>query len=465
MWSLMVHFSKSIQEKFNDDLPDPNHVCTHIENYDQEAIIRNKRLKRAHNKGAKYDLEKANLKDKSDSYVAKMVAETFRKEYEEVDYCNECEKFVSNHQSFYFLKCLIRMMDCYEGQRSFENAYAYADYAKEWMEHYMVRDVEGAHFLNEPEIYRDLADMQTEYYNLSYPEDHFGAIIRMMVDIKDYQEAIMSIVPVNRDELEIFTGTLHKMQKHFTEGVTDPEPDRKVIPITPFQATMSCRIQTMRAVAKIVVNPKAPKKVENGVFYVQDFQTAVRIAKDGDKVFLEPGYHMVDKDANSKVVFQVNKAIDIFGSGPHQTALIGAFSVNVVTKVGFYFMTLRLGDDQSSKEAYYVLGGSVTFENCCITSPVNTMLYVMKNQKSDEINHAIIQGCLINGLDICQRFATIDEKCCLYMMGCYVKNMYSVITVHDAVVPYEFITVNITACLFEKVQVSEACVFFSYNIV
>ena len=68
--------------------------------------------------------------------------------------------------------------------------------------------------------------------------------------------------------------------------------------------------------AKFVVDANSEKKISNGVFYLQDLATALKVAKNGDKIFIHSGNYVLNKTTEN-----VKKSIQIHGSGQHKTTI------------------------------------------------------------------------------------------------------------------------------------------------
>ena len=85
-----------------------------------------------------------------------------------------------------------------------------------------------------------------------------------------------------------------------------------------FTNTMAPGIDIEKQGFKFIVNCKSQKKIENGVFYLQDLQTALKVAKDGDKILIEEGEYGIENG-----YFEVKKFIEICGQGYHKTVLKG----------------------------------------------------------------------------------------------------------------------------------------------
>ena len=79
--------------------------------------------------------------------------------------------------------------------------------------------------------------------------------------------------------------------------------------------------------AKFIVDKKSEKKIVNGVFYLQDLPTALKVAKDGDKIILQPGKYVLNKNTET-----LAKSIQIHGQGHDKTK---------ISVLGLYFILIH----------------------------------------------------------------------------------------------------------------------------
>ena len=79
--------------------------------------------------------------------------------------------------------------------------------------------------------------------------------------------------------------------------------------------------------AKFIVDKKSEKKIVNGVFCLQDLSTALKVAKDGDKIILQPGKYVLNKNTET-----LAKSIQIHGQGHDNTK---------ISVLGLYFILIQ----------------------------------------------------------------------------------------------------------------------------
>ena len=71
-------------------------------------------------------------------------------------------------------------------------------------------------------------------------------------------------------------------------------------------------------------------------------------------------------------------------------------------------LKLVIGKTSNSDDDAYFLGGRTTVRHCLIESPVNTAMFVINEEKATEGTHLLLQVCVINGLESCQRLIAFD---------------------------------------------------------
>ena len=71
-------------------------------------------------------------------------------------------------------------------------------------------------------------------------------------------------------------------------------------------------------------------------------------------------------------------------------------------------LKLVIGKSSNSDDDAYFLGGGTTVRHCLIESPVNTAMFVINEEKATEGTHLLLQVCVINGLESCQRLIAFD---------------------------------------------------------
>ena len=77
--------------------------------------------------------------------------------------------------------------------------------------------------------------------------------------------------------------------------------------------------------AKIIVDPVARRGVVNGQFFVNDLDSALKIAKTNDVIFIEEGTFsgrtLRQQSSNMKMVTEINKTVTLVSSNDHFIAL------------------------------------------------------------------------------------------------------------------------------------------------
>ena len=78
---------------------------------------------------------------------------------------------------------------------------------------------------------------------------------------------------------------------------------------------MILSLQADRASARIIVDPVARRGVVNEQFFVNDLDSGLRIAKNGDVIFIEEGNYsgrtLRQQSGNMKMVTEINKSVTL----------------------------------------------------------------------------------------------------------------------------------------------------------
>ena len=97
--------------------------------------------------------------------------------------------------------------------------------------------------------------------------------------------------------------------------------------LNPTQHTLTLISDKETDGAKFIVDKKSEKKIVNGIFYLQDLPTALKVAKDGDKIILQPGKYVLNKNTET-----LTKSIQIHGQGHDKTK---------ISVLGLYFILIH----------------------------------------------------------------------------------------------------------------------------
>ena len=85
---------------------------------------------------------------------------------------------------------------------------------------------------------------------------------------------------------------------------------------------------------KIIVDNQSKKSIQNGIFHLPELITALKIAKDGDLIFIKSGTHIIEDK------LELLKSVKIVGNGPGKTKIKGAF--NIKSNVQFENLSLEI---------------------------------------------------------------------------------------------------------------------------
>ncbi len=216
--------------------------------------------------------------------------------------------------------------------------------------------------------------------------------------------------------------------------------------------------------ARILVNPNpgAERGYKDGKFIVHDLDSALRIAKDGDVIFLEAGtftpkqpelsdatvYGESDAAAKKKkAAFEIKKGVTIVGCSTSKAIISGiaekhkshfflciryfSFIGSLVKwgpgTVSFRRLKIEVGVDSDSVDDVYLLDGATELVNCVIESFVNTCFYVISSPTLlSGSTRLLFKHCILNGMDKCRRMicfqvgvsqldhiSAVTNNCCL----------------------------------------------------
>jgi len=121
--------------------------------------------------------------------------------------------------------------------------------------------------------------------------------------------------------------------------------------------------------AKIIVDPKIAKAatLPHKRLAVPSLTAALKVAKDGDLIFLYEGVHNLNGDPTRCTV--LNKSISVVGCHPVRCTVTGSFyKINPNSNVLFSRLTMVLGGEPQAQLNYglNLQEGSVTFKDCYI---------------------------------------------------------------------------------------------------
>lgn len=133
--------------------------------------------------------------------------------------------------------------------------------------------------------------------------------------------------------------------------------------------------------AKIIVGPNLGKGVVNGQFHVNDLDSALKIAKNGDIIFLEPKVYLSKNKPNdgSNPKFEIKNSVTIVGSGVRESIICSSivnFSTGTVTLVNLGIELGSIYHVTDKEDSIKVLAGKLVLESCHVLSYVSTCFIV-----------------------------------------------------------------------------------------
>jgi len=203
--------------------------------------------------------------------------------------------------------------------------------------------------------------------------------------------------------------------------------------------------------AKIVVSVRQKKGVLSGKrFLVNDLASALRIAKDGDGIFLDEGIYRPPEaiDASKKAVFEMKKAVNITGASCSTAVIAGS-----LVKWGQGTITMRrlrlvIGEDDDENHEAYIMSGGLELTDCVVESTANTAFYVISDVGASHTRGGLtaqplppgvapssvtrlkFRHCVLNGKDKCRRMVCFQgPHPIVNLEACYVHEMFSFLTV------------------------------------
>lgn len=200
-----------------------------------------------------------------------------------------------------------------------------------------------------------------------------------------------------------------------------------------------------REAARIIVNLKGEKVVRDDKFYVTDLPTALKLAKDGQTIFLENGTYSPSaessdsktdkknsngsKAAPKKPIFEFRKNITIIGASTSRTIISGSFVKWGMERLMFRRLKLEIGLDIDANDDAYFMEGSTVMENVVIESPVNTAMYVISPNFLQQ-TEVTFKHCIFDGLENCRRMIAFEgTRPTITVESCYASDLFSFITV------------------------------------
>ena len=257
--------------------------------------------------------------------------------------CFECESHLDHYVSYYFLKCLLRKLECFTIPAEKQ---LFRKFIIDWMKTFEENEVIGYYQFTERKIFHEVLSKYLEERCKIEHNEHLLDYLRQINEIMDFESLVDEI---DNDHLEDLEWIMDEFQKCSA---------RKIEKMVDF---------------KFIVNAKSERKIVNGVFYLQDLQTALKVAKDNDKIFVQEGIYEINTG-----YFEVKKSIEVVGEGHDKTIIKGPWAIK--SSASFKKLKFEIGQDEQSKDAIYVMNGSVAkFELCHFVSPVNTLVYLLSS--------------------------------------------------------------------------------------
>ena len=90
-------------------------------------------------------------------------------DFTDVLQCQDCDSILNQDLSSFYLKCLLRKLDCLIEE---EEKSGFRNYIIQWMQNYSVNNIQGFHLYKEHGLYRELVAKQLENEVGYIPKSH-----------------------------------------------------------------------------------------------------------------------------------------------------------------------------------------------------------------------------------------------------------------------------------------------------
>ena len=325
---------------------------------------------------------------------------------------------------FMLLECKIKLIECLLKDKQLKRASRYANHLVRWMCQKEFNGHRGFYAIN----YTDKYSLLQSYFGEA--ECQLGNS-RQAVD--GCTSAIEQYIELGHN-LVNFETNMFAVRKNFFERLVDEwdvssslNIDRKLD-----RDMQDCEVKAYRSRAKIIVDANRQKGMTNDKtqFVVNDIDSALRIAKDGDVIFLEEGTYIGSKvgkkkDGSQERMIEVLKNVEIIGFQTSRVRLVGSVVKRSQGKVIFRNITFQVGKDQGSGESIYAMSGTTQLLDCCIKSPANTAIHVI-NDQPDKETVLELDFCVIDGMNYCERILSFEGfHPVINIKNCYVSDSLS----------------------------------------
>ena len=342
---------------------------------------------------------------------------------EETDYEEE-EDQEEVAPDFMLLECKVRLIETLLKDKQLKRASRYANYLMRWMCQKEFNGYRGYYAIN----YTDKYSLLQSYFGEA--ECQLG---NSKLAISGCTSAIEQYIDLGHN-LVNFETNMFAVRKNFFERLVDEwdvssslNIDRKLD-----CDTLCPEIETYRTQAKIIVDVNREKGMINGKtqFVVNDIDSALRIAKDSDKIFLEEGTYIgkqvgKKKDGSEERMIEVLKNVEIIGCHTSRVRLVGSIVKRSHGKVTFRNITFQVGKDQGSGESIYAMSGTTQMIDCCIKTPANTAIHVISDNPGKR-TILELDFCVIDGMNYCERILSFEGFCpVISVKNCYVSDSLS----------------------------------------
>ena len=324
-----------------------------------------------------------------------------------------------------YLECKIKLIDCLVKDKQLKKASRYANHLIRWMCQKKSKDTVGYYAINYPEKY-------------SLLESYFGEAECQLGNYKQAVEGCASAIDqyfsIGHSQVSFESRMFSARQNFFGRLVDEWDINNSLNLDRKLDVDMlngDAEIEN-RAKAKIIVDMNRKKGLINDKtqFVVNDIDSALRIAKDGDIIFLEEGTYSgtklgKKKDGTEEKMIEVLKNIEIIGIKTSKVRLIGSIIKNSKGQATFRNITFQVGKDQGSSESIYAMSGVTKIVDCCIKSPANTAIHVISESPGQD-TVLELNFCVIDGMNFCERVISFEGyRPVINVQNCHVSDAMS----------------------------------------
>ena len=380
---------------------------------------------------------KKRTKDKFDSPETYIKSELLN-EYEMVDHCDGCDDILDHHPDYFVFKALLGKLKCLDAWESktcdfevreekLELALQLRNFLLNWMKIATIFGVQGYFYYRYHDQYEELFNSKLQKHNCVKVSR--SGLFQYMTEIHTNFDFHSGLREIDEDYLADLEWILEKMNKKGSEVLEDS--DEEETEATPVQ-------ESVQAVdipdAKFIVNSNGEKKISNGTFHLPDLTTALKVAKDGDKILIRPGTYSVGESIIKKSI-----------------TLIGQDLTVKIQESKFWFHKNVTMKNLSFENCVFAIQPkcNLIIDNCDIQCSEKTIIWMQQEAKVQ------LDRCIIDGAENHDEEIVAERLICPFgnnevsISKCLISNFTCVIGAQSVI---EKSTLSVSECVFEGCQ-------------